>query len=48
MTRRIVTRGTVQGHGAGVRCRGTVHGWISRGKINCRIAFVLIGEKENT
>jgi len=28
--------------------QGTVHGWINRGKINCRVAFVLIGAKEGT
>ena len=26
--------------------QGTVHGWINRGKINCRVAFVLIGATE--
>ena len=26
--------------------QGTVHGWINRGKINCRVAFVLIGAQE--
>jgi quercetin dioxygenase-like cupin family protein len=26
--------------------QGTVHGWVNRGKINCRVAFVLIGAKE--
>ncbi|MGQ0653702.1 MAG: hypothetical protein ACT4P4_15765 [Betaproteobacteria bacterium] len=39
MTRRIVTVLVRQ---------GTVHGWINRGKIDCRIAFVLIGAKEET
>jgi quercetin dioxygenase-like cupin family protein len=28
--------------------QGTVHGWINRGKINCRVVFVLIGAKEGT
>ena len=28
--------------------QGTVHGWINRGTINCRVAFVLLGAKEKT
>lgn len=28
--------------------QGTVHGWINRGKISCRVAFVLIGAKVGT
>jgi quercetin dioxygenase-like cupin family protein len=26
--------------------QGTVHGWINRGKINCRVAFILIDANE--
>src|SRR5258705_12615171 len=26
--------------------RGTIHGWVNRGRENCRIAFVLIDAKE--
>jgi quercetin dioxygenase-like cupin family protein len=26
--------------------QGTVHGWINRGKVACRVAFILVGAKE--